>query len=326
MAANGLGLITPFEGVMNGNNPLGLEPVLTPLNAFDFFDFGNSLKNHTGQPTSTHWTEAGNWMVDIAQQIGLTVRGGHRFGYPEEHTAVSWPGGVTVTGTFGDPEDTPLSDGNFAGHNLSKFVVMASNWREEDMGPPPECDDPITTALAIFQTLYDNIQGVYPGSDFIFYVTLQEALDTVYSGGENMSRATMTQFNTDAQAGILNWYVQMQNAMIASGRPCLTIPMGPILAWLLENESYLQPLQFSQMFSDGAPHGREPMYCLAGLICLTAIARQPLDMSSYIFPGDTIEMLSEITSNIQTIANQIFARLEYYNELSGSSRVIVFDE
>ncbi len=321
---NGIIPILSLGGVMDGANPGGIGGQ-TPINSSSFYVFGHSLFTYVGGDAApeTDYTIAGEWIGLLAQESGTAAGGAHTFGQYSNHNAQPWPN-VGVNGTY-DIGNTfnPTPNGAFPGHAFEHFITMPSNFLQADMGGPPYTE-PTTTAQSEMETLIDNILAVYPSGEIFIYVHWPDA--GFYSGAENMNAATFDAYNTATQGGYLDWHVSLQNALVAAGRPVRTIPVGPIIAWLFENEAYLSGLAFSDVYGDSAPHGSENIYFLSALICYRAIYMQNPSVASFTFPPAATQMRSEITSNVTTLVSQIDARLEYYNTLSGNSRVLVYPE
>ncbi len=314
--------ILAYADVMDGRNPGGLSGQ-TPINSSSFYIFGHSLATYDGgdDAPATSYTRTGEWYGLLAQASGTAAGGAHTFGQFSNHNAQPWPN-VNISGKYliGNTFD-PIPDDTFPGESLEHFLTMPSNFLEEDMGGPPYTQ-PITTAQGALETLIDNILSVYPSSEVFLYVHWPDG--GFYAGGVNMSRATFTSYNNATMGGYLDWHVDLQNAIIGNGRSLRTIPVGPIIAWLFENEAYLSSLEFSDVYGDSAPHGSENIYFLAALICYRTIYMQNPNIGTFTFPPAAAQIRAEISSNVASIVTAIDSRLDYFNTLSGSNRVIVY--
>ncbi len=314
-ASNGQMIIVNNNGVMNGNDPLGLAggptPLPTPIASSTYHVFGHSLFTYTGGDvaTPTQWTTTGEWLGLLAQASGTTSAGSYNFGFFANHNAHGWPN-VSIQNTYPANSSNPSPDGSLAGHSYEHFYIMPSNFLEADMGMPPH-NQPVTTATADASTLIDNILSVYPSGEIFLYVHWGDA--GTYPGGVNMDRASFITYSIDQHTTYLDWHIAWQDALVSSGRNVRTIPVGPIIGWLFENEGYLAGLNFNQVYGDSAPHGTENIYFLAALICYRAMYGQDPNVAAFTFPAGATQIINEISSNVPALVNSIRARLDYHN-------------
>ncbi|MFL0802573.1 MAG: hypothetical protein K6L81_02575 [Agarilytica sp.] len=317
-AGNGQMIIVNNNGVMDGNDPQGLAGAPTPVSSSIFHVFGHSLFTYTGgdDATPSQWTTTGEWLGLLAQASGTSSAGTYTFGQFTNHNSQPWPN-ANVQGGYASNSFDPAPNGSFPGHSYEHFYLMPSNFLEADMGMPPH-SQPVTTATTDASTLIDNILSVYPSAEIFLYVHWGDA--GTYPGAENMLRASFDTYNTDQQTTYLDWHIAWQDALVASGRGVRTIPVGPIIGWLFENESYLQSVDFNQVYGDSAPHGSENIYFLAALICYRAIYGQDPNIASFTFPAGATQMLPEVTDNAAALVSAVRSRLNYHN----ANGVLVF--
>jgi hypothetical protein len=89
------------------------------------------------------------------------------------------------------------------------------------------------------------------------------------------------------------------------------IPVGPIIADILQNNSLqASGFTFSELYDDGAPHGKPEIYFLAGLITYQAMYGQ-MASNSYVPPVSNISPL--IASEFPELNAFIWERLNHYN-------------
>lgn len=289
-------------------------PALPPVSQSEYHIFGHSLAVYTGGDLApaSDYTSVGEWIGLLAQNSGAEAFGTFTFAQFSDANAEPWPN-PNINGSFdiGNNFD-PSPTGTFSQRNYHHFYMMASNFLAVDMGPYP-FDNSIATAQSEMETLIDNIQSVYPSAESFLYIHSHDAGDNVrYPGMENMARPAFTTYNTDVQNEYLNWHTGLQDAVHAT-RPIRSIPVGPTIAWLCENESYLTSLDFSDLYGDSAPHGSENIYFLAALVCYRVVFRQNPVVSDFVFPAAATQMLSAITDNVQSIVNAIESRLTFHN-------------
>lgn len=292
-------------------------PEGSPLSGSEYYVFGHSLFTNGG--TVGEYDNVGNWLNVLAGNSSNTASGAFTFGQIDVHLAHPWPNVSTITGTYEGNTRNPVPNELFPGNLFEHFYVMPSNFLSTEMGQSPFSNSPAATATNL-QSIIDDILVSYPSGDIILYCHWQDA--GPYAGQENMTRATFTTYNNDCMGDYLDWFVDLQDLIVASGRNIRMFPVGPIIAWLLENESYLQSLDFNQLYADSAPHGLDTIYFLAALVVYRAIYRQNPVVSGLTYPVGSV-IRGEVTSNLSTIVTQIESRLTYYNNLA--NRVIVYD-
>jgi len=287
-----------------------------------FHVFGHSLFTHTFNNEgylyeATDFTQAGNWLGLLAAADGHESVGSHTFGQVDSHNTLSWlDGDVSINGAYDTGNTTPFT-GMFTNQHYTHFYLMPSNFRETDMGPPP-FNSAVATAQAGFAALIDNIDRWYPQAEKLLYVHWHEFHGPNYGLGQDtplpsIGRAQFTAYNNEVINEYLGWHISLQNALTANGRSIRTIPVGPVIAWLLENESYLQPLNFSDLYADGAPHGNENIYFLASLVVYRAVYQVNPNLSNFTVPSAATQIRPEIANNLASIVSAIETRLNVHN-------------
>ncbi|MFT6202396.1 MAG: hypothetical protein ACJAZJ_001598, partial [Candidatus Endobugula sp.] len=296
------------------------SPPVNAVTSSNFHVFGHSLFTYGGgdEATPTVYTNAGNWLGLLASASGNQSVGSFTFGQISGHNAQDWSeaNNVVVNGAY-DLGNTSVHGEDFANKDFTHFYLMPSNYFEFEMGGPPYTNS-VTTTQAGLETLVDNIDNYYASAEKILYVHwpdggfyinpyIGETLDVL----DNRSR--FTEYNEDVINEYLSWHVSLQNAINANGRTIRTIPVGPVIAWLLENEPYLQSLNFTDVYGDSAPHGTENIYLLAALVAYHAIYQTPPDLANFTIPSDATQIRSEVANNLPSIIAAIEARLNFHN-------------
>jgi hypothetical protein len=70
-------------------------------------------------------------------------------------------------------------------------------------------------------------------------------------------------------------------------------PVGPVVAWLFENESYLQSLNFYDFYGDSAPHGSENVYLLAALVVYQSMYQATPNINNFTIPAAATQIRPE---------------------------------
>lgn len=283
------------------------------INQSTFFVFGHSLFIYTGGDSAptTNYTNVGEWLGVLADNSGTESSGGYRFGFTDAHNNLNWSSSANITpnGIF-SLNNTSTFDSGFnglAGDDIDHFYFMPSNYLGSDMG-----QFPFTSSTNNYrgdaEELIDNILSLFPASEQILYI---HEPDAGPFGGADLSRSQFTTYNNATMNEYLDWHVRLQDNILANGRIIKSVPAGPVLAWLFENESYLQSVQFNQLYGDSAPHGSESIYFLKALVVYMSIYQQDPVVSGLVFPpGTTVR--DEIQNNLLAIVSAIRSRLEFH--------------
>jgi hypothetical protein len=282
--------------------------------------FGHSLFTYVGgdDAVATAYTNAGDWLGLLAGVSGNESVGSYTFGQIENHNLLDWSNvnNVTVSGAYNIGNTSVFGEG-FADKNFTHFYLMPSNFLEADMGGPPYSSSVATTQAGL-ETLIDNINGYYAGAEKILYVHWPDGGFYINEQqGETLNtlndRSRFTEYNEDVIQDYLAWHVNLQNAINANGHNVRTIPVGPVIAWLFENESYLQSLNFTDVYGDSAPHGTENIYLLAALVVYQSIYQTNPDLENFTIPSAATQIRPEIANNLPAIVAAIEARLNFHN-------------
>jgi len=273
-----------------------------------FHVFGHSLFTYWG---GTPYTNVGDWLGLLAGASGLESVGSHRFGQYAGWNALNWgnPASIGFNDLFEQGNTSPFS-GNLTNSNYTHFYTMPSNFLTTDMGGPPY-NQPITTAQGELETLIDNINSLPSTVEHILYTHWGRAGS--YSVSSSNSRPDFTIYNNAQMGDYLDWHIELQDAVIGGGRPIRMFPVGPIIAWLFENESYLQSLNFYDVYGDSAPHGSENIYLLAALVVYQSIYQASPNLSNFTIPSAATQIRPEIANNLPSIVAAIQGRLDFHN-------------
>ncbi|MEE4301594.1 MAG: DUF5666 domain-containing protein [Pseudomonadales bacterium] len=287
----------------------------TSVDRSKYHVFGNSLFTYDGgdlAPNSVY-TRAGTWLGRLAGFSAKEAVGSFTFGFYSNFNALDWgsASSVRISGNYNEGGgNTPPFTGDFSAQDYTHFLSMPSNFLEDEMGGPPY-DRPVDNTRLAFAELDSNIDLYYPEAEHFLYVHWPDA-SVGYAVGATGSRADFAVYNNNTIGEYLGWHIRLQDSLEANGVSVRTIPAGPVIAWLFENEPYLTGLDFYDVYGDDAPHGSENIYLLAALVVYQVIYGEQPDLSSFTIPSGATQIRPEIAGNLPAISAAIEARLEFH--------------
>ena len=315
-------ILAQSNGILSGNNPRGLS--FAGRTSFTGYVFGHSLFDHDAPPTANEFTNTGYWMNDAAAQSSTTSRWTQTFGQLRDQTIP--PLVDTTVGPSNNPSEpwpevpvTAWEDVAWDG-----VLIMASNFEQAAKTPETFVDE----SIAVLDYIVANTTG-------LIYLYGHWADPTVnygipVTGGNTM---TPTDFNrwlntmtpepsssTTNATDYFNWHIDYLNGMLNRNYNVRMIPVGPILADLFLNESYLSTIEFADIAFDSAPHFTPTGYFLAGMICYIALMGTA-PSASYVPTTATPAIETEVLNNLSSIYTYIQTRLTFYNDPARGSRV-----
>ena len=279
-----------------------------------FYVSGHSLFTYTGGDTApvSDYTTTGNWLGLLAEASGFNSSGAGHFGqittlnndwsvnpsrfdeaqitYPE-NTYPAWPTGQS------------MGDQIFEDH-----YFMASNFEQNSVSENTYA----TRAIELFGNVLPNM----PNAVNRMYVHWPEpALAGSFVDDANLTRSEWTTYNDYTRGAYLTWHANWYDEIIALDNTLdiKMIPVGAIVADLVENESYMATVEYSDLNGDTSPHGTESMYFLASLVCYRAVHQINPEVEFFSFPVGSI-VISQITDNLESIVTYIEQRLNFYNQ------------
>lgn len=331
MAANGiLRAARSPDGRIYTSHPDGDKPALAPLNFVEYVGFIHSLFRHTGaigQGPATDFTQTGNWLGWFAGQSGTQGFGATFFGQIDGHNSdwASRPGPPTVAQDTHTFDTTPAwPSGTFAEQDFTHCFITPPNF--------VQTTEPASNYSSQFATLINNVLSEEPNITFVNYIAWAEpGLSGPVVDAANLTPTELTAYiayhayNSGSQSvgAYLNWHIQLQDEIIEAvpGVSLLSIPVGVIIFEAMRDESYMSTVTWQNLTVDGAPHGSDTMYFLAGLICYIALYRQlPTITASSPWPA-TSAVVSQVRDNIVPLMAFIQSRLSFYNESAQNVRV-----
>lgn len=293
------------SGVTTGDS---IEP---PHEDVRNYIFGHSLILHS--PTAN----VPRWIDDIADASGYGYSMSGRYGFADTHANDLPP--VPQWGIEG--VDAAWNDGDgltFDAVDFNTVLFTEANFRQ--YFPPTEPEPELGGASSVQSTLtvFDWVAAAEPGVRFI-----------VYENWPDMGPYTDADFETTQPsieelgaywaytAGDFHqWWLDYHDALVAE-RPELTIhmvPVGPVLAALLTGP--LSDIPPEVLYEDNAPHGRESLYFLAGLVTSMAVYAGP-PPASYRPPA---EVDARIRDRYPEIVDAVWTHLLEFRAASGERR------
>jgi len=277
----------------------------TALNSVDYYVFGHSLYTwDVGEdPNITPESSTGYWLGALAQANGKQHGGTGQWGQLDYHALPPTAHYKYSTNTF-----DPWPSGDFASQDFDQVIVMPSNFDLDFLSP--------TEYMPRTRRVIDYIVAEEPTTKVVLYSHWVKPLDAHLAiGGTIADETNLTaaewQVVQDYQRGTYqSWFNEWQDLIVAQ-YPSLSVrmvPVGSVLADLLDNEPYMQSVAYTELYVDEAPHGTRTKYFLAALVMYRAMY---LENPSGSYTNALID--STIISNLSDIISYIDQRLAYYN-------------
>jgi len=285
---------------------VGGEPV--PQSSVRQFTFNHSLWQHDESSNAV----TGYWVGEFATASQTSYAWNGQFGQLDYH-GIGDGANLDVgpgpdLGSANSDDIFPTEETHFRDVNIDNVIIMPSNF---DQGTAPLVDSGLISAA---QRVVDYVvdEGTYGGQH-------SESMVYIYEHWQEASAAfpltdnEWAEYHATTTQGYHQWFLNYQYQLMAS-RPEIDfrmIPVGPIIADILQNGALqASGFTFSELYDDGAPHGKPEIYFLAGLITYQAMYGQ-MASNSYVPPESNISPL--IASEFPELNAFIWARLNYYN-------------
>lgn len=281
------------------------------------YAFAHSLIDHRPPAIETPNDETTviYWIQDIVDQTSNSFAGGGQFGFLENHINLP-PAAIlgynNVTGVWDQEEET------FAEANINTILLTAGNFIQYVPVDGPYPLDESTTVIELTSTIFDWVNQEAPSARYFIYANWPEMdLQQAYPPTQPNS-SEVADYHAQTLGSFSDWWLDYQNKMLIA-RPHLNtrlIPVGNLISRIV-TEVIPGQVPFDELYEDSSPHGRASLYFLAGMISYAAIYGEEIPVSYA--PSDIVH--TGIRANLQTIKSFIWAELNNYNFLDGSSRV-----
>ncbi len=278
------------------------------------FIFGHSLILHA---TGDDETTVPHWLGALSASAGYSYAVDGQYGFLPGHAnlppSAQW-GFQNVPGLWNAEGGVPFSSVDF-----NTILLTAGNFIQYQGSNVP-------------YDYADNTEDVTPISatlDIVDWLIQQEPEVTIYiyenwpdmDSMINSFPPTSSEFdsyNAHTRGEFHDWWLDYHDTMIAN-RPSTNvkmIPVGPIMSTLFM-ETALDGIPVTDLYEDGAPHGRPTLYFLASLITYSAMygVRPPSDFS---IPSSIHNL---VRTNYSDIIDIIWEELQSFNTTNGESRV-----
>lgn len=282
------------------------------INSVTGYVKGHSLWQHGGQ--ADYMT--GEWLHRFATYAGKTSEWTGRFGQLDQHAAAIPLAFNDQNRAFGYPygegtADEPWTSGTWPSADWDHLVTMPWNFAQNstayDVRP-----DPMTHLESVVDYWIANAPTA---KRMIFEHWPETGMQPGGASGANLSDANWRAFWGYTRGDYHAWFLDFQDE-INTTRPAADIhmiPVGPILADLFLDESYMDGVPSTDYFEDDAPHGLPSLYFLSAMIWYQQIYGVSVD-SSYPIPTTTpANIPAAIRNNFPAIIAFIDSRLDYYN-------------
>lgn len=319
MAQNGIMTVAQSsDSKMHGRFPSGIYPG-SALSDVNMAIQGHSLFTHDDgtapNAPADDYTRAGNWMGLISDHVSNTFRAGGNF-YQMDAYNTQWsstwvgpPASGQIQYSFTSTGASFYPSGTFGGQGFTHFMMMTSNFEQQT-------DTPAQWQARTLE-LIDNIIGEDSDIEMIGYIHWSLVSDAgSFVDNTDLTSGESTTYWAHQRGDYLTWHMDLYNAARVA-RPSVKmrfLPIGAILGDLIENESYMSTVVWTDIFGDSSPHGTQTCYLLAGLITWIALYRTTPDLTGFSIPVGATQVISEVSNNLNSIAAYVADRLAYYDQ------------
>ncbi|UTW44892.1 hypothetical protein KFE80_10955 [bacterium SCSIO 12696] len=281
--------------------------------------FGHSLINFTVpvQPVNSNEASVPHWMYLLAREAGQEYSVSGQYGFLREHANLppiaDW--GFDIVPTAWDPDTTGAS---FADADFTTVLLTAGNFIQHRPSTSPyEGNNPSgTTPVLETLKIVDWLRQQEPGIDIYIYENWPDM--GPYAASFPPTSQEFADYNAYVVGGFNTWWIDYHDAVMAA-RPDANvkmIPVGPVITTALSN-SALQGIPVTELYEDGAPHGRPTIYFLASLVTYMSVygveAPGNFQVPSSIHPL--------VRDNYADIVRLMWSELQNFNDVNGNSRV-----
>jgi hypothetical protein len=300
--------LAAFLPSRQGNN----NPQIQVLSEIKGAVFGHSLFDHDFGPTANVYTATGSWLGVLAEASNTESSFGLWFGQivtQNDNWENVWLGPPTEAQNTYPTNTQPFwPSGAFGEQNFTDILIMASNFEPYDTSPQ--------AYLPRTRTLLDRISAYYPNARYWIYAHWPEPniVSSEFVDLADLSDEEFTLYNQYTSGEFWDWHAGWFEE-INLARPSLDlriIPVGPLVADLVENQAVLSTVGFTDLYLDDAPHGNANAYFLAALATYHSMYRQDPDTSQISYPLDAPTLLTEISNNLADISQYLRDRLRVY--------------
>jgi hypothetical protein len=187
------------------------------------------------------------------------------------------------------------------------MLIMASNFAQNWLTP----EDYVERTT----TLLENISVYYPNSRYWIYAHWPEtAIVDTFADPSELTDTEFLGYNNYTSGEYWDWHAGWFDE-ITRLRPHLDLrilPIGQLIADLLDNESYMHSVNFTDLYVDSDPHGNANTYFLSAVATYHGMYRQAPDLVNLTIPVGAPPLLPEIAANLEAISDYMQERLPVY--------------
>ncbi len=301
----------PVDGPMDDD---GAEPITTNIR---LFMFGHSLMNHEPPaiPTPSNETSIPHWMHFLAEASEFDFNANGQYGFLPQHRNLppisQW--GFDHVQSIWDSDTQAFDEADF-----NTILLTAGNfiqWQPANENYFGDDISPLQATVEIFEWCNQQEDDM----DLYIYENWPDMDPYLANEFPEVSTEEFAAYNAYTLGEFHDWWIDYQDMVNEELAPLEVkmIPVGPILSLLLTEIDDLAAIPITELYEDGAPHGRATIYFLAGLITHTALYGAP-GPASYEIP-DTVH--ENVRENYDDIILFIWEELEDFNYNDGTSRV-----
>jgi hypothetical protein len=175
-----------------------------------------------------------------------------------------------------------------------------------------ETPDPLSHALAVVDFWNSNAPTA---RKMIFEHWPETSMVPGVPGSADLTDTQWRTFWEYTRGDYHTWFLGFQNAIHGAvpSADINMIPVGPVLADLFLDTSYMDAVPSTDYFEDDAPHGLPSLYFLSALVWYRQIYGVNVDSSYPIPTTSPSDIPPEIRDNFAEILTFIEARLNHYN-------------
>ncbi|MFK7978175.1 MAG: hypothetical protein AB8C02_18725 [Halioglobus sp.] len=291
-----------------------LDPGDPPLeiDAVKGYVMGHSLWQHASFDYHT-----GEWLARFADHANKQSTWTGRFGQLDQHSgALPIDTHNEVDAAFGYPSSTPVVDAWTPGNSWNSVgfdhvVTMPWNFAQTDT-PFNGTPDPLSYALNVVDFWMANAPTA---RRLILEHWPETSMVPGVPGSPNLSNSQWRSYWEFTRDEYHIWFTGFEDA-IATARPTADIsmiPVGPVLADLFLDESYMANVPSTNYFEDDAPHGLPALYFLSALVWYQQLYGVPVAPTYSIPTTLPVDIPNEVRNNFSAILAFIDSRLHYYN-------------
>ena len=243
-----------------------------PADEVRAYVFGNSLIHHLAEEDHTN---VPHWLDLLAEADGRRLALDGQWGFIRNFAdglppSANWS--FNGVDSAWNSRRQRFGDAGFTAFlvNPANFIQYQAPDRPYD-GENARGESPVDATLRLF----DWVTREAPGVPVYIYEGWAE-MDSIAGSFPPRDRG-LRRFHDYNQGDYHDWFTSYRD-MVAEARPdwdVRLIPVASTLSWLLSQEP-LSDLAVTDLYSDGAPHGRPTLYFLAAMITYAALYETPL--------------------------------------------------